>query len=156
MATPPDGLVFRPATPDDSSHLLGFILELVRESEGRTISAETVAHGLTAALDDPSHRPYFIAELNGVPVGCCLITTEWSDWTGTWYWWFQTVYVVPEHRGLPLKVWPRLYEWVCARGLEQGVRVVKLYVHEDNVRAQASYDRLGMQRSHYHMYEADL
>lgn len=151
-----DTLSFRSATSADRSTLLAFILELVRETEGRMLDAAVVARGLDEALASPAHRAYHVAELDGEVVACCLVTTEWSDWTGTWYWWFQSVYVVPEHRGRPLNVWPRLYEWVCARALEAGCRVVKLYVHEDNARAQRSYERLGMQRSHYLMYEADL
>jgi GNAT superfamily N-acetyltransferase len=34
----------------------------------------------------------------GEPVGCLLVTTEWSDWRNGDWWWLQSVYVVPGAR----------------------------------------------------------
>ena len=31
-------------------------------------------------------------------VASLMITREWSDWYNGWYWWSQSVYVVPEYR----------------------------------------------------------
>lgn len=155
-------VTIRKAVREDLPDLLAFILNLVRETEHRSLDPATVAEGLISALAAPEHRQYWIAEVprdggeGKEAVGCCLITTEWSDWTGTWYWWFQSVYVMPEWRGATPGVWSKMYEQVCRTGLEEGVRVVKLYVHETNERAMKSYERLGMKRSHYVMYEADV
>lgn len=175
MAIPHPTITIRRATIDDASTLLGFILELVHETEGRRLDAGVVAKGLETALSDPAHRPYFIADVDGkvvadmhterggvpqtperVPVGCCLITTEWSDWTGHWYWWFQSVFVVPEFRGAPHDVWPTMYEHVCSEALAAGVKTVKLYVYETNERAKRAYVKHGMEPSPYQMYEADV
>ena len=155
-------VTIRRATRDDLPDLLAFILALVRETEQRSLDPGVVAEGLIEALADPAHRAYWVATLprpegDGTQsVGCCLVTTEWSDWTGTWYWWFQSVYVLPEHRGREPGVWRHLYEAVCAEALREGVHVVKLYVHETNGRAMKSYERLGMKPSPYRMYEASV
>jgi GNAT superfamily N-acetyltransferase len=153
-------ITVRRAVRDDLSDLLAFILALVRETEQRSLDPATVASGLIDALEDPEHRQYWVAVAHegdeAQTIGCCLVTTEWSDWTGTWYWWFQSVYVLSDWRGKEPGVWNRLYETVCDAGLEAGVRTVKLYVHETNERAMKSYERLGMKRSPYLMYEADL
>ena len=31
-------------------------------------------------------------------VASLMITREWSDWYNGWYWWIQSVYVMPEYR----------------------------------------------------------
>lgn len=154
-------MTVRKAVRDDLPDLLAFILHLVRETEQRSLDPSVVAEGLIEALEDPRHRTYYVAEVpreegGAQNVGCCLITSEWSDWTGTWYWWFQSVFVLPEWRGPRPGVWTRMYEHVAEEALRTGVRVVKLYVHESNERAMKSYERLGMKRSRYLMYEADV
>lgn len=159
-ARPDAPVTVRRAERDDLPDLLAFLLSLVRETEQRSLDPATVAEGLIKALEDPEQRQYWVAttEEGDVvqTVGCCLVTTEWSDWTGTWYWWFQSVYVLPEWRGAEPGVWRRMYEQVCATALAAGVHTVKLYVHKTNERAMKSYGRLGMQRSDYVMYEADV
>jgi GNAT superfamily N-acetyltransferase len=134
----------------------------LRETEQRSLDPAVVAEGLLAALGDPAHRQYYVATVprSDEPdasevVGCCLVTTEWSDWTATWYWWFQSVYVLPEWRGKRHGVWDQLHAHVLDEALRAGVRVLKLYVHETNERAMRSYERLGMHRSPYVMFEEE-
>ena len=81
-----------------------------------------------------------------------MITREWSDWNNGWYWWIQSVYVVPELRGRG--VFKAMYAKVRELAAQEQVLQVRLYVDKTNTDAQRVYQRLGMEECHYLMYEA--
>jgi ribosomal protein S18 acetylase RimI-like enzyme len=88
-------------------------------------------------------------------VASLLVTYEWSDWRAGWFWWIQSVFVVESSRGRG--VYRALYEEVLGRARGRAdVAGVRLYVELENVHAQAVYERLGMRRAHYHLYEVDF
>ena len=81
-----------------------------------------------------------------------MVTFEWSDWRNNWFWWIQSVYILPEARGR--KIYRRLYEFVKEQALESGnVCGFRLYVEKENVNARKVYEKLNMEASHYLMYE---
>ena len=83
-----------------------------------------------------------------------MVTTEWSDWRNGWFWWIQSVFVRPEHRGGGL--YGRMYQFVKDRATEAGdVCGFRLYVEKENERAQRVYEKLGMERTYYLMYEEE-
>ena len=85
-------------------------------------------------------------------VGGLMVTFEWSDWRDRWFWWIQSVYILPEARGR--KIYSRLYDFVKEKGREAGdVCGFRLYVEKENTHAQKVYEKVGMTRSHYLMYE---
>jgi ribosomal protein S18 acetylase RimI-like enzyme len=85
-------------------------------------------------------------------VGQLMLTTEWSDWRCGWWWWIQSVYVRPEaRRG---GVFRALYRSVLEDANRAGdVRGVRLYVEQENLRAQRTYEALGMRRGRYLVFE---
>ena len=84
-----------------------------------------------------------------------MVTREWSDWRNGWWWWIQSVYIRPEFRGQ--KIYAKLYDFVKARAADAGdVCGFRLYVENDNSRAQRVYERVGMEASHYLMYEESV
>ena len=147
-------ITVRRAVSDDARDLLTFTLALVRETEKRDLDAAVVGRGIEAALREPSGRTYYVVERDGKRIGQCFVTTEWSDWTGRWYWWLQSVFVVPAARGSG--VFEALWEKVRADARAAGVRTVKLYVHESNARAMRVYERVGLAPAHYRMFEAEV
>ena len=81
-----------------------------------------------------------------------MITYEWSDWRNGWFWWIQSVYVLPEFRGQG--VYRRLYGFVRDAASKRGdVCGFRLYVEKENVAAQTTYEKLGMEKTYYLMYE---
>jgi ribosomal protein S18 acetylase RimI-like enzyme len=148
----PDSLQIRPARPGDAETIAGLQVLMARETEGLELDRETVGRGVRAVLGDPAQGEYWIAEDEGRVVGCLMVTPEWSDWRDGTVLWVQSLYVLPEARGQG--VYRRLYEHLQRR-VEATPRLIgiRLYVDKRNVTAQRVYERLGMNREHYALFE---
>lgn len=144
----------RRATPADADVIAGFNLAMAAETEGRRLDPDTVARGVRRVLADPAQGVYYVGERDGRVVGQLLVTFEFSDWRDGVFWWIQSVYVAPAARRQG--VFRRLHAHVA--GLARatpGVCGLRLYVDGENRRAQAAYERLGLRRTEYAVYETD-
>ena len=143
-------IILRPATRDDVAIIADFNAAMARETEDKTLDPPTLRAGVSAVLDNPGHGFYRVAEIDGQVVACLLITYEWSDWRNGVWWWLQSVYVRPEHRGGG--VFGTMYRNLRADAVATpGVCGLRLYVERDNTRAQCVYAALGMSREPYLM-----
>ena len=110
--------------------------------------------GVTSALDDPDRLRYWVAEeaATGRVIGQAAVTREWTDWRNGWIWWFQSVFVDPDFRraGVFRALYRQIREEARAANDVIGLR---LYVEQDNERAQGTYRSLGMNAGGYHVYE---
>lgn len=148
-------LTVRPAQPEDLEALVHGNAEMARESEGKKLDVATLRAGVAALLADAGKGRYFVAEADGQFAGQLMITYEWSDWRCGWFWWIQSVYVAHAARGQG--VYRRLHEHVAALARQAGDVVgLRLYVEENNHRAQRVYQRCGMAPAHYHVMEQPL
>ena len=95
------------------------------------------------------------AERNGESAGSLMVTFEWSDWRNGRFWWIQSVYVRPDWRRQG--VFSALYRHVelLASNTPQVIGL-RLYVEENNKRAQRTYKALGMVNPSYLVMEAML
>jgi GNAT superfamily N-acetyltransferase len=153
MTTNPGQVRVREARAGDAALLIDFNAAMALETEGLTLEREILARGVRAALGDAARGFYCVAELDGRPAGCLMITREWSDWRNGWAWWIQSVYVAPHARRRG--VYAALHEHVLALARRAGdVVALRLYVERSNLPAQATYVRQGMAASHYLMFEA--
>jgi len=147
----------RLATLDDAPVIVDFNLAMARETESLELSPATLASGVGSLFDNPQFGFYVMAEARGAGgaferAGSLLITYEWSDWRDGLFWWVQSVYVRAEHRRRG--VYTVLYEFVKRlAAADPRVRGFRLYVERENAAAQKTYERLGMDASHYVMYE---
>ena len=122
------------------------------ETEGRRLDPLILVQGVSKLLENPSRGFYLLAEVEGIIVGQCMITYEWSDWRNGWVWWIQSVFVKPGFRSLG--IYKKLYEHIKDIVLKsQNIRGIRLYVDKRNVRAQQVYEKLGMNCDHYTTYE---
>ena len=139
----------------DAPVIADFNIHLARESEGLTLDLPTVQAGVAAMLKDRTKGIYFVAESSGTLVGQTMITYEWSDWRNGNIWWIQSVYVKPEFRraGVFRSLFNRVRQLAQAQKQACSIR---LYVHGDNTRACQSYERLGMTRTRYEVFELDV
>lgn len=146
------GLQIRSSVPADAGTIVAFQLRMARETEGLELDNATLSQGVAAVFADPGKGAYWIAERGGQTVGCLLTTFEWSDWRNGVILWIQSVYIVPEERGQG--VYRALYERVRRQVDESAdLRGIRLYVDKRNAGAQRVYERLGMTREHYEMFE---
>ena len=144
----------RLATSEDVDALVLFNQAMALETEGKDLDTEILRAGVTAVFADEKKGFYVVVEQEGTVAAGLMVTTEWSDWRNGWFWWIQSVYVRPEQRGGGL--YGRMYEFVKDRAANAGnVRGFRLYVEKENERAQRVYEKLGMERTYYLMYEEE-
>lgn len=151
-----DAVTVRRAVAGDAAAIAGFQLTMALETEKVALEADVIAKGVARILgDDAGQRGmYLVAEVAGEVVGSCLVTFEWSDWRASDYWWLQSVFVVQAHRRKG--IFRRLHATAREMAVAAGSTSLRLYVEHDNVSAQATYVKLGMQKSHYVMMAEDL
>jgi GNAT superfamily N-acetyltransferase len=150
VATMP--LTIRAATVADRDIIVEFNCGLARETEGKALDPPTVRAGVSAALTDPRKGPYYLAENDGRVLGQMQVTFEWSDWRNGTFYWIQGVYVRPEARGQG--VFRALFQHV-GQLARQDPEVIglRLYVEQENRRAQKVYQGLGMTQTGYLVFE---
>jgi len=148
----------RRATLADAESIADHNAAMARETENVQLDMQRLRLGVAAVLNDSAKGFYTVAEVDGQVghvVGQMMVTFEWSDWRNGTFWWVQSVYVEPAYR--KRGVYRKLYEHVLGEAKSRhDVCGVRLYVDQDNRTAQQVYERLGMNRAHYAMYEVDF
>lgn len=145
----------RLAKVEDAPAMVEFNQAMALETEGKRLDGDVLQKGVAAVFADSDKGFYVVAEDAGRIVGGLMVTFEWSDWRNAWFWWIQSVYILPDQRGTGL--YRRLYDFVKSKAAENGnVCGFRLYVETENDNAKAVYDRVGMHQSHYLMYEEEV
>src|SRR5919108_530108 len=126
----------------DAPALVAFNRAMALETEAKALLPEVIGAGVRRLLARPASGFYVVAERNSQVIAALLITKEWSDWRNGDFWWVQSVYVLPEHRGHG--VYRRLYRHVqrLAAPRPPGGGFC-FYVDYDNARARRVYRSLG-------------
>jgi len=148
-------IAVRPATLADLDLLVDFNLAMARESEDKGLDPARLRRGVTSLLQTPGDGFYLVAEAAGRPAGSLMVTYEWSDWRNGRFWWIQSVYVAPDWRrqGVYSAMHDRVRTMARSDGRSCGIR---LYVEHENRGAMATYEALGMDQTHYRLYEEEF
>ena len=145
----------RRAESRDAIHIVRFQQDMALETEGKTLDESLISAGVDAVFDDPDKGSYLVAEVSGEVVGSLLITYEWSDWRNATFWWIQSVFVDADYRRRG--VYTSMHDYVLTQAREsEDICGVRLYVERSNHIAQQTYKSLGMDHSHYDLYEIDF
>lgn len=145
-------IAIRPARPEDAGVIAGFQILMARETEDLELDPDLVDKGVRAVFADPAKGEYQVAESDGRVIASLLTTPEWSDWRAATVLWIQSLYVIPEERGRG--VYRALYEHLKRRvGSDPGLAGIRLYVDRRNATARQVYEKLGMSREHYELFE---
>jgi ribosomal protein S18 acetylase RimI-like enzyme len=145
----------RRATPADAAIIAAYNAALAAETEQLELNGDRLLQGVKVVLQDPAKGFYTLAEVEHTVVGQMLVTMEWSDWRNGVFWWIQSVYVSPQHRRRG--IFKRLYEHILQEAKALGtVCGLRVYVEKTNVTAQKTYQRHGLQKTGYDMYEVDF
>jgi ribosomal protein S18 acetylase RimI-like enzyme len=143
----------RLAAATDADTIIAFNRAMAMETERKKLTLDVITRGVKNLLAQPQRGFYVVAEIGGVSVGSLMITNEWSDWRDGDFWWIQSVYVKPEFR--KLGVYRTMYGFVQSLAASKpNVCGFRLYVERENVNAQKTYGSLGMEESHYKIYES--
>lgn len=134
--------VIRRAQEGDLEGLVSFTLAEAREAEEAEMDPAVVRRGVEAGLSNSAIATYWVVESEeGEMVASTSVLREWSDWHAQYYWWIQSMYVVPDHRGRGLV--EMLIRKVSAEARDNGAADLRLYVHQQNSRAIRAYRRCG-------------
>ena len=143
----------REARRSDADVIANHNAAMARETEDKRLDPAIVGPGVEALFVNSSLGRYWVAEAAGQVIGQLMVTYEWSDWRNGTIWWIQSVYVRPESRRQG--VFSALYRHVESLATaEPGVIGLRLYVESNNLRAQHTYEALGMVKPGYLVMEA--
>jgi len=142
----------RKAKLSDSERIIELQLQMARETEGLELDKTVVSRGVHGVFQEPARGTYWMAEEEGKVLGMFLAIPEWSDWRNATDLWIHSLYVIPEARrqGVFKKLYLNLKEQVEQSPKLAGIR---LYVDKRNESAQKIYEKLGMDKNHYELYE---
>jgi ribosomal protein S18 acetylase RimI-like enzyme len=144
----------RIANAEDIEPLVQFNQAMALETESKRLDETILRAGVSAVFADDDKGFYVVAEDGGAIVAGLLVTKEWSDWRNGWFWWIQSVYVLPDYRGAG--IYGVMYEFVKTMAAQaRDVCGFRLYVEKENERAQRVYQKLGMEKTYYLMYEEE-
>ena len=145
-------MIIRKGQESDLNALIQFNLAMAKETEDLALDEQTLSNGVISLLLKPEKGFYLVAEVDGEIAGSLMVTFEWSDWRAKDYYWIQSVYIRPQNRRQG--VYGKLYQAVKQIADENGgAASFRLYVEQDNTKAQKTYSALGMEKSYYQMYE---
>lgn len=136
----------------DSERIVELQLQMARETEGLELDRRVVSEGVRGVFEEPARGTYWVAEEKGNVLGVLLAIPEWSDWRNGTVLWIHSLYINPEARGQGVfkKLYLNLKKQVERSPKLMGLR---LYVDKRNKSAQEVYEKLGMNKHHYELYE---
>lgn len=158
-------LTVRRAEKRDLPVLADYNCRLAWETEQIRLVPAQIQAGVAAVLEGRTDAFYLVVDQTPVQeeahagdsgrslvVAQLMLTREWSDWRNGWFFWIQSVYVAESHRrrGIFRRLLTAAQEYVTAQPNSVGLR---LYVEEDNLSAQKTYARLGLQATGYRVLE---
>ena len=140
----------RKANLNDLDQLVKFIAAEADEAEGISKSTANIRNGIKSGLENPDIARYWVIEgTDGSLIGSVSVVKEWSDWNCAFYWWIQSMYIIPSHRGQGLM--EALLETVKHSARNENALELRLYVHEGNKRAIKAYQKAGFSDTDYKM-----
>ena len=142
----------RYATLADADTIARFNQSMALETENKVLADEVINTGVRALIENPRNGFYVVAVVDGVLAVSLMVTSEWSDWRNGFFWWIQSVYVDRMYRRRGL--YSAMYRFVKNEAAKRAdVCGFRLYVEQENVSAQKTYEYLGMERTAYILYE---
>jgi len=142
----------RKARLSDAESIVELQLQMAQETEGLQLDKTLVKKGVEGVFHEPTRGTYWIAQEKDKVLAVLLAIPEWSDWRNATVLWIHSLFVIPEARrkGVFKKLYLNL-----KRQAEQSPELagIRLYVDKQNKPAQQVYEKFGMNKDHYELYE---
>jgi len=136
----------------DTESIVELQLQMAQETEGLQLDKTVVRKGVEGIFNEPTRGTYWVAQEKDKILAVLLAIPEWSDWRNATVLWIHSLFVIPEARrkGVFKKLYLNL-----KRQVEQSPELagIRLYVDKQNKPAQQVYEKLGMNKHHYELYE---
>lgn len=145
----PTDYFVRDAALSDIDAIVAFTVREALEAEGLDVSDAAVRRGVAGAFGDHPVAKYWVAEHAHEVVGSISVVTEWSNFRGGNYWWIQSLFIVPGHRGTGLV--QILIDHIAGVARAAGALDLRLYARSSNERAIHAYGRCGLKPAPYIM-----
>ena len=145
-------ITIRQGQVKDIGVIVDFQLRMAKETEDLALDKDELSRGIKAVFEDESKGRYYIAEEKDLAVGMFLVIPEWSDWRNGTVLWIHSLYVIPEKRAKG--VFKKMYSLLKSM-VEKSPELIglRLYVDKNNNLAQKVYEKSGMNKDHYLLYE---
>lgn len=145
----------RQGTLSDAEAIAQFNIDMALETEDKVLDPQVILEGVRSLMKSPHYGFYLVAESSNRIAGSLMVTSEWSDWRNALFWWIQSVFIPQEFRrqGIFRTLYQHTEKLANADGNVCGIR---LYVEEENTKAQNTYSNVGMTKSHYQMFEKEF
>ncbi|MBN2374854.1 MAG: GNAT family N-acetyltransferase [Sedimentisphaerales bacterium] len=142
----------RKARKNDAEQITQFQILMARETEKMELDIEVVRRGVAGVFAEPARGTYWVVEAKVQLLGSMLVIPEWSDWRCGTVLWIHSLYIKPPARkqGLFRLLYQNLKQQVIQ---DPNLKGLRLYVDKTNSVAREVYEKLGMNRDHYEMYE---
>ncbi len=145
-------IIVEEAITKHAGGVVEFQMAMALETENLRLDRNLVEKGVKAVFDDVAKGKYYVAQDDDKLIASLMITYEWSDWRNGNVYWIQSVYVLPEYRGKG--VFKEMYLHIKDSVKNTpGLSGIRLYVDKNNHRAQKVYNKIGMDGSHYQLFE---
>jgi GNAT superfamily N-acetyltransferase len=147
-------MLIRPANRTDAKGIARNNMTLARETEDIHIKYEESLAGTTSLIDNREKGFYLIAEEDQEIIGQMLVTFEWSDWRNKNIWWIHRIFVKEKWR--KKDVFKQLINELKRRSFEENVFAIRLYVSPENRDAINTYEKIGMEKAPFLIYQQVL
>ena len=142
-------LAYRAATEHDLAFIIGLIVEdnvVTTNDDPADAHAPEYRAALAAITGDPN-QDMFIAEYDGVPVGCFQLSyLPGLMRRGAWRGQIEVVHIIAARRGGGLG--SEMMRWAIEHCRQRGCAMVQLTSNKLRTDAHRFYERLGFSRSH--------
>lgn len=137
---------------EELSSICEFQIRMAMETENLELDPSTVIRGVRHLYQNPEFGYYLIAKKDNETVASLLVLKEWSDWRARNVLWIHSLYVLPNMRGQ--KVFRAMYDQIKGEvEKDDELAGIRLYVDKTNLKAQDIYQKIGMSKEHYDLYE---
>ncbi len=145
-------LAVRIATRDDAKEIAKFNVVFAKETVDKNLSLALTTEGVHQVFAKFNNGFYIIAKLKNEVVGVAMITREWSDWCNGAFYCIQSIFVI--HSEHEQAIHDALFDKAKTLAKEHyDVCGIRLFVHKDDKETQKSYEKLGLSKTKYRLFE---